>query len=551
MKQPTLTEFLKEGKRKKKRKGKRRRNVYGLDWAMTGALNISGEGGGLGEASNPMLGGVIPGTYSANQLGNTQVGTMNGRNKDMKKENRRDAPKKLNLPQWLRMKATAEDQEDDYYDSDDEWAYEELDDEEGPPEELLGDEEFWRQYDRERQDWLEQDIGGRRMYPEDEEDLEDPELEDEYDEEYDDEFDDEPSELDFSDEAIDTMIGDLDAEWEAQNGDAGEMDEFGDVPGGRVVSWWREHPVGDVPMDADYPPTEEDPDFEDDEFEDELDDDDLEASDDERGPRFRDMVDFGDRERDREREEPELEPGADTDEYSFRDDVEDYEEEQEIGMATRGRGTTAAAPGGVGGGGAGATQVGGIGPAPKGPPKIDRARTLFQQLMNRGDLTRADIIAQFVERLDVTESTAVSYYERLAKEFGLTAKKEKDDDDFRQKGFGDPERIRPAVGQLPADTDFDMEGEPDPSGDPGRAGLIRTVDNAHLVYKRQEEDGTFEELWVYNVGDQLNDELTIRRAILAGTDIPQGKTRSEDGTQSYTVTTMGNAQLVHIIGLPN
>lgn len=85
--------------------------------------------------------------------------------------------------------------------------------------------------------------------------------------------------------------------------------------------------------------------------------------------------------------------------------------------------------------------------------------------------------------------------------------------------------------------------------DPDRQGLIRTVKKAHLVYKRETEDGTFEELWIYNV-DTLRAEMDIRKAILAGTDIPPGKMSSPDGSQTYQLWSAGNAELIIIQGLP-
>lgn len=88
------------------------------------------------------------------------------------------------------------------------------------------------------------------------------------------------------------------------------------------------------------------------------------------------------------------------------------------------------------------------------------------------------------------------------------------------------------------------------SDDPNRQGLIRTVKSAHLVYKRECGEGGFEELWIYNVGT-LKDELEVRKAILAGTDIPANRTSSEDGSQTYTLWSAGNAELVHITGLQN
>ena len=88
------------------------------------------------------------------------------------------------------------------------------------------------------------------------------------------------------------------------------------------------------------------------------------------------------------------------------------------------------------------------------------------------------------------------------------------------------------------------------TGDPDRQGLIRAVKDAHLVYKRDTEDGTFEELWIYNL-TTLRGELDVKKAILAGTDIPTNKTRSPDGSQTYEIWSSGNAEMILIKGLPN
>ena len=90
----------------------------------------------------------------------------------------------------------------------------------------------------------------------------------------------------------------------------------------------------------------------------------------------------------------------------------------------------------------------------------------------------------------------------------------------------------------------------DASDDPDRQGLIRTVKGAHLVYKRDTEEGSFEELWIYNVST-LRDELIVKKAILAGTDIPTNKTQSPDGSQSYEIWSAGNAEMLLVKGLPN
>jgi len=101
------------------------------------------------------------------------------------------------------------------------------------------------------------------------------------------------------------------------------------------------------------------------------------------------------------------------------------------------------------------------------------------------------------------------------------------------------------------DEEFDLEKEGEDEGDMDRQGVIRTAPDAHLIYKRQNEEGNYDELWIYNTGADMKDELEIRRNILAGTDIPTSRTKSDDGTQIYTLASMGNAQYLHIRGLPN
>lgn len=97
--------------------------------------------------------------------------------------------------------------------------------------------------------------------------------------------------------------------------------------------------------------------------------------------------------------------------------------------------------------------------------------------------------------------------------------------------------------------DDEMPEEPTEPEDPNRQGMIRTVKGAHLVYKREVEDGTYEELWQYNTST-LRDEITVRKAVLAGTDIPVNKAQSPDGSQSFETWAAGNAELMLIRGLP-
>lgn len=116
-----------------------------------------------------------------------------------------------------------------------------------------------------------------------------------------------------------------------------------------------------------------------------------------------------------------------------------------------------------------------------------------------------------------------------------------DDEDMEDEDFGDEDY-----------EDFDFsELDDQEEDDPDRQGIIRTVPNAHLVYKRSEEDGTFTELWIYNVGEDFEEELQTRRAILAGTDIENNKMMSPDGQQKFSVWTAGNAQLLQVTGLPS
>lgn len=123
---------------------------------------------------------------------------------------------------------------------------------------------------------------------------------------------------------------------------------------------------------------------------------------------------------------------------------------------------------------------------------------------------------------------------------------QEDTDDMEQSDIDDSE-ADDFEGGDELDGEFDGEEESDT---PNRQGVIRTVDGAHLVYKRQDEDGAYEELWIYKTNKDLKDDLEIRRDILSATDIPAQKMKSEDGEQQYTLWTVGNVQFMHISGLP-
>ena len=185
----------------------------------------------------------------------------------------------------------------------------------------------------------------------------------------------------------------------------------------------------------------------------------------------------------------------------------------------------------------------------KAPNKIDTARQLFQALINRPDSSRQNIIQQFEQKINVTHSTAVSYYERLAKEAGLTGK-DGNQDVGGGGGMGEEDMVADGgSAELTPNAEIEL-GDEIEDENVEREGVIRTVANAHLIYKQQTETGSFDELWIYNTG-KGNDELDIKRDILAGTDIPPKKTKSPDGSQTFTITTMGNAQYLHLTGLVN
>ena len=95
--------------------------------------------------------------------------------------------------------------------------------------------------------------------------------------------------------------------------------------------------------------------------------------------------------------------------------------------------------------------------------KIDQARQLFQALINRPDMNRQAMLDTFKTRVGVTHSTAVSYYERLAKEAGLTNQNDRQDlgKSIDMRGSLALQHNRPTqpVEQLPADTHKDFQDQ--------------------------------------------------------------------------------------------
>lgn len=100
--------------------------------------------------------------------------------------------------------------------------------------------------------------------------------------------------------------------------------------------------------------------------------------------------------------------------------------------------------------------------------------------------------------------------------------------------------------------DVEMEIEVgDDKNDENFEGDIRNVENAELVYKREQPDGNYNELWIVNVGREYDNSYQVQRNILAGTDIDPGHLESEDGSQQLELYSVGNIQFLHITGMPH
>lgn len=123
-----------------------------------------------------------------------------------------------------------------------------------------------------------------------------------------------------------------------------------------------------------------------------------------------------------------------------------------------------------------------------------------------------------------------------------------DDKQQKEDGFDD---IPPEYQDLKITGYHRIDDEQPSTEEQNKQGLIRNIEGARLLFKKQTEDGTYEELWIYKVVPGLHSEVKIRKKILAGTDIPPRQTKSPNGDQSYKVWTAGDRQYLHIIGLPN
>ena len=185
-------------------------------------------------------------------------------------------------------------------------------------------------------------------------------------------------------------------------------------------------------------------------------------------------------------------------------------------------------------------------------------KRILRGLREKADVEYNDLLKSIKKGLGITIKEAQLIYNTVIDDFNRIFLAEEDEEEtkkIRQIGTdisADNEENIDSIDDKNTERDeTEAEFKREEHKDRNRQGVIRTVKGAHLVFKRQSPDGTYEELWIYPVRDGLKRGLEIKKAILAGTDIPPDKMKSPDGSQTYTITTLGDAQLLHITGLPN
>jgi len=194
--------------------------------------------------------------------------------------------------------------------------------------------------------------------------------------------------------------------------------------------------------------------------------------------------------------------------------------------------------------------------------KYDQAKIMIKPMLINGKLTQEDIMARMARNLKLKDSTANTYYHRIARELGFVSHKDDDstiptkstEDEVDELEMEDEDEFEAAEVDEDGNIVIDEEGLEDDEfvdkGNPNRQGVIRVIDNAHLVYKRQNDNGMFDELWQYNTTKDFSNSLDIKKDILAATDILPRTNQSEDGVQKYSLRTLGDIQYMKITNLP-
>lgn len=79
---------------------------------------------------------------------------------------------------------------------------------------------------------------------------------------------------------------------------------------------------------------------------------------------------------------------------------------------------------------------------------------------------------------------------------------------------------------------------------------VRHISGARLLSKSMMDNGSYEELWVYTIGDKtVRDPKEIKKDILSAVNIEPHQLRSEDGNQWYEIVTVGNLQYINLFGI--
>lgn len=138
----------------------------------------------------------------------------------------------------------------------------------------------------------------------------------------------------------------------------------------------------------------------------------------------------------------------------------------------------------------------------------------------------------------------------LKKLYEIDSNKE-DKEDKTDNNTKDKEEFK-SFGSINKFKKINDEDDSEEDTNKNREGLIRTVKNAHLIYKRTNDTNRYDELWQFKIknnGVFVDNE--IKRNILAGTDIPENKFTSKDGEQTYEIWYSGNVVFLKITNLPN
>lgn len=143
-------------------------------------------------------------------------------------------------------------------------------------------------------------------------------------------------------------------------------------------------------------------------------------------------------------------------------------------------------------------------------------------------------------------------YEQEEVDQKIQRKSDNPDDQNNPNSFDDNQQGRNTMEDDQTNMDNSMQDDSNNmQDDPDRQGNVRYVKDAHLVSRKENEDGQFDELWIFNTGNGAKRRSDfIIQDILKGTDIPPNEISSDDGSQDYLTWNVGNVQMIKVRGLP-